>query len=419
MTNTTFPTDAMAMTLDGVRQQFQEQIDFFKAKLNLPTKRWDDLWQGAHDRAFMVAGAQKADLLNDLRLAVEKSISGQSIGQFRKDFAAAVAKSGWTGWTGEGSTAGMAWRTRIIYQTNLASSYAAGRWKQLHDPALLSVRPFWRYIHNDSVMSPRPQHAAWGASGLTLPYDHPFWQTHFPPNGWGCRCSVHPVRMPAKGDASTAPEGWDTIDPKTGAPPGVDKGWAYAPGASVGRSMQQLIDDKLINLDAPIGAAMAQALQPVLAMERQLAWWETLDQWLKTPQSGRSTVVGSIDSGALAWLEMEKGITPKNAAIGIQEGLIRGTKQARHIRNQDGLLAEDWRRLTSIMLDPEAVYFDTRTGKMVYVASAGDAAGVKLSVEFDYRFAKTERMNMVVSGFRQASKKIDELVRGGLYVPVQ
>ena len=90
----------------------------------------------------------------------------------------------------------------------------------------------------------------------------------------------------------------------------------------------------------------------------------------------------------------------------------------RHIAAQDGLLDSDWRRLTEIIESPEAVYFDIRTGKLVYVASAGDAAGIKLSVEFDYRVAKTERMNMVVSGFRQSSKTIDELVRGGLYEPV-
>jgi uncharacterized protein with gpF-like domain len=107
-------TPALASTLDGVRQQFQEQIDFFKAKLNLPSARWDDIWQAAHDRAFIVAGAQKADLLADLRAAVGRTVSGQSIGEFRKDFAAAVAKSGWSGWTGEGSSAGVAWRTRVI-----------------------------------------------------------------------------------------------------------------------------------------------------------------------------------------------------------------------------------------------------------------------------------------------------------------
>ncbi|WP_413879007.1 hypothetical protein [Candidatus Aalborgicola defluviihabitans] len=29
------------------------------AKLNLPTERWDDIKAAAHDRAFIVAGAQR------------------------------------------------------------------------------------------------------------------------------------------------------------------------------------------------------------------------------------------------------------------------------------------------------------------------------------------------------------------------
>lgn len=249
-------SDMPDFNLDGARLQFQEQIDFFRAKLNLPTQRWDDIRMGAQDRAFMVAGAQKADLLSDLRSAVDKSVGGESIGQFRKDFAAAVRKSGWTGWTGEGTPAGEAWRTRVIYQTNIATSYAAGRKKQLTDPELLAVRPFWQYIHNDGVSHPRPLHQFWGSSGLTLPHDHPFWQTHHPPNGWGCMCRIKAVRKPAAGNATAPPEGWDSIDPKTGAPVGIDSGWAYSPGDSVDAPLRQLVQNKLITYPDAIAKAL-------------------------------------------------------------------------------------------------------------------------------------------------------------------
>lgn len=259
----------VAITLDGARQQFQEQIDFFRAKLNIPTARWDDIWQAAHDRAFMVAGAQKADLLNDLRVAVEKAITGESIGMFRKDFAEAVRKSGWSGWTGEGSKAGEAWRTRVIYTTNVSTSYAAGRWQQLNDPELLQVRPFWEYIHADGVMHPRPLHVSW--NGLTLPHDHEFWATHFAPNGWGCHCRVRAVRKPAAGAKTQPPAGWNDIDPKTGAPVGIDKGWAYAPGASLTQQTVAWTEAKAATLAPELGQALMADLEKVRVLQPRKA----------------------------------------------------------------------------------------------------------------------------------------------------
>ncbi|CAE6502779.1 Phage head morphogenesis protein, SPP1 gp7 (fragment) [Nitrosomonas nitrosa] len=188
------------------RQPFKEQVDFFRKKLNLPTERYDDIRKSAHDRAFIVAGAAKADLLNDLRDAVDKAIrDGESIGKFRDRFRGIVNKHGWHGWIGEGSKKGEAWRTRVIYQTNLTQSYNAGRYQQLNDPDLVKRRPYWKYIHNDTVSHPRPLHVSW--SGLVLHKDDPWWQAHFPPNGWGCRCRVTAVR-PSEYKGDKAPDGW-------------------------------------------------------------------------------------------------------------------------------------------------------------------------------------------------------------------
>ncbi len=239
--------NAARSTVDGVRQQVQEQIDFLRRKLNLPSESWRDIQSAAHDRAFVVAGATKADLLHDLRKAVDQAVKGGSIGEFRKNFAEIVAKHGWTGWTGEGTKAGEAWRTRVIYQTNLMTSYAAGRRAQLLDPDLVERRPFWRYVHNDSVTHPRPQHKRWGDMKLTLRHDHPFWETHFPPNGWGCKCRVVAVAAPGDGDGTEPPEGWAQTDPATGAPLGIDEGWGYAPGARADSELRSFVQDKLID----------------------------------------------------------------------------------------------------------------------------------------------------------------------------
>ena len=49
----------------ALRRPFAEQVAFFRGKLGnlVPTATWRDLWKSQHDRAFMVAGAAKADLL--------------------------------------------------------------------------------------------------------------------------------------------------------------------------------------------------------------------------------------------------------------------------------------------------------------------------------------------------------------------
>ena len=238
----------------GFGTPFAEQLEFFRQKLNVPTERWDDIWQEAHDRAFMVAGAMKADLLDDLRRAVDKAIAeGRGLADFRKAFREIVKKHGWTGWTGEGSKAGQAWRTKVIYETNMTASYAAGRYQQLTDPEFLKRRPYWRYVHADYVVNPRVQHQAW--DGLTLPHDHPFWRTHFPPNGWGCQCRITPVnereyeKAKAAGQAE-APKGWED-----GA--GIDKGWAYAPGESLA-SARKAIEKKAEALPESLGEALTK-----------------------------------------------------------------------------------------------------------------------------------------------------------------
>lgn len=231
---------------------FAEQIAFFRGKLGnlIPTAVWTDVWKSQHDRAFMVAGAQKADLLADLAGVVERSIAdGKSIDWFRKQFDQIVQDHGWD-YTGERN-----WRTRTIYRTNMSTSYNAGRLALLRDPELQQLAPYWMYRHNDSVANPRPLHQSW--DGITLPADHEWFTTHYTPNGWGCMCRVIAVSR-----AQAERQGGRFGDPPSdgtqpdGTPNGIDPGWDYMPGDTTTDDIRRQVREKAAALPAALGAAL-------------------------------------------------------------------------------------------------------------------------------------------------------------------
>ena len=396
-------------------QPFAEQLEFFRRKLNLPTEAWDDIRRMAHDRAFIVAGAQGADLLEDLRGAVDEAIGrGTGLEAFRKNFKRIVAERGWTGWTGEGTKGGEAWRTKVIYQTNMATSYAAGRWKQLNDPALLKVLPYWQYRHNDSVITPRPLHVSW--DGLTLPPDHPFWQTHFPPNGWGCQCRVTAVSKEkfmravagGKGPAN-APTGTE----------GIDKGFDYAPGANAARPLKDFIDQKLIRLDAPIGAAMWQELKPVVLKETAQAFASLVEKTLLEPKPpGTLMVVGALKP---RWIDKaaEFDIRPITADISVHDPDIWHTFR----RGKNSQISLEWyKSLPYHLLEAKAVILDmTHDTHAFLLIYDGAEKSTKLVVQINYKIKKVGLRNIVetgklvdVTGIRAMIGHGYELVEGGL-----
>ena len=212
---------------------FSEAIRFFRDKVNLPTKKWDDLWSGMHSRAFVVAGATKAELLADLREAVCKAISqGTTLADFRKDFDQLVEKHGWQ------YKGGRDWRTAVIFDTNLSTAYSAGHYAGRTAPAVLAVRPWWKYMPSSSA-NPNREHMRW--YGIVLRYDDPWWRTHTPPNDWGCKCGVTTMsnaqyqRTKDKLRTEAPDDGtYEYVDKKTGVvsqvPVGIGPGWDYSPG---------------------------------------------------------------------------------------------------------------------------------------------------------------------------------------------
>lgn len=392
---------------------FKEAVAAFRLRLGnlVPTARWDDVWQDQHDRAFMVAGATKADLLADLAAAVDKAIArGTSLEEFRADFRRIVEERGWHGWTGEGTKAGEAWRTRVIYRTNMRTAYAAGRMAQLVERNF----PLWVYRHGGSV-EPRIIHLGW--DGLVLPPDHPFWATHAPPNGWGCSCyvvgaySFNIAQKLGGQPGKQLPEGWQKLDPKTGAPVGIDKGWAYAPGRAVAETVS-LAAKKIASLPPEMGADFFAGLEGII--ERHWPVWiaDTLVGGRHDPG-----LVGFLSRGVTSALA-ERGIAPASAEVMLRPGLVVGPKADRHESAGNALSPEQWLTLPRLFRNAQAIYLDRKTGALVYVLP-GEGRQPQLAVRVDYltkvrRSEDPSLLNMVVSAFLA---KVDDILgrsRGGL-----
>ena len=281
---------------------FAEAIAHLRQKVRLPTARSDDLHGRVHAKAFTVAGAQKAGLLTDLHEAIVAArAGGQSIGQFRKAFDEIVTRHGWSYHGKRG------WRTRVIYDTNMATSAMAGQWQQFQSTA--GTRPYLQYqtVGDGRV---RPQHRAW--HGTVRPIGDGFWDSHYPPNGWGCRCTVRSlsdVQMQRDGlEVSPTPavKLTERINTQTGevygkVPVGIDVGWDYNVGkAWLGPDFA--LADAIKRLPAATQAA-ALAESATLSGLHQTA---PFNAWLPRAAAGEIQTAG--------WLPAEAAVATLEAA---------------------------------------------------------------------------------------------------------
>ena len=381
------------------RKPFTEQVAAFRLRLGnlVPTSAWDDLQHSAHDRGFMVAGAMKADLLADLGAAVDRAIAeGAGIEAFRADFRDIVTRHGWHGWTGEGTAKGEAWRTKVIYRTNMATSMAAGRWAQLVDGKF----KYLIYQHSGAA-HPRLDHLSWDK--LVLPFDHEFWQTHYPPNGWGCGCKVRGAHTLAGarrigGDPDKPlPDNWNNIDPKSGTPAGVGKGWDYPPGHSVAHTINTMAE-KTVNWPYSIARAFMDDLPPGVQDPfsdgyRDLASLSTtLRSFVKKTADGRSSrdpflTLGRLNSQHRQSLKSIYGDDLVNYQFTVDQSAIKhilqkhGNLRTEAARGQLAVEIDDFTILPRIVNAPDsiedagvtsvgrsAVKFSKRIGDIVYYA---------------------------------------------------
>lgn len=172
-----------------------EAIAYFRNRGLATGFAWEDVWQEEHARAFTVAKAMQREVLEDIRAALDDALAnGTTLAQFREELTPVLQARGWwgrqemedplTGVTREVQL-GSPRRLRTIFETNMRSAYQAGRWERIQ--RVKTAMPFLRYVATMDGRT-RPEHRAW--HGTVLPVDDPWWDTHYPPCGFRCRCTV-------------------------------------------------------------------------------------------------------------------------------------------------------------------------------------------------------------------------------------
>lgn len=418
-------------------------IEYFKAKGYAVSWDWNEVWQDAHARAFTVAKAMRADILQDIRTMVQKGLEdGITYQQFKKELTPQLKAKGWWGeivneQTGEIAVVGPH-RLRTIYETNIQTAYMTGHYQQAMEN--VADRPWWMYV---AVMDKRTRPAHSALNGLVFRYDDPFWNTHHPQNGFRCRCGVRYLddyrleqkikdgtaakRSTAGPDADSRLETIEKPLNKAGDMVPVtsmktkdlsgntvsmapDPGWNFNPGKA-GSSPAELLASKLPRWDADLGAAMYQSDKGA-----RKAVKENYGEWLSSALSGNQrkdyALLGSMGPVEINFLD-SLGRKPQNSAIIINDRLVAGKKAERHRAAGNGLSEAEWRMLPDVVDVPETVLYDNLDGKLLYVHPAlDDPRKIKIVVEQDVTDKKLDNiMNQAVTVFKIDSNALADVKR--------
>jgi len=412
----------------------QEAIKLIKAKGfgKFSSIDWRDVWAETHAAAFTVARSAGYDVVGDIYKAVLEAQEGKlTFKDFQAQLQPILQAKGWWG-RKDGVQLGSPRRLEIIYRTNLRQAEAAGRWTQIQ--ALKEKRPYLRYvcINDDKA---REEHKAW--HGLVLPVDHPFWDEHYPPNGWNCRCYVMQLTeeqakrfgyTPSAGDNipfdTTEPWFNERTNQEIMIPRGVDPAFAHNAGKvaievhaaqALGYTLEKLPAEVAAQAMAASGEFVARALAPQL--KAMLDYVERGKSW------NQHVIVGGLREEVLVWLKEKESIIPESGAIGLSDKklwrLIRDLKKKAMI----DMSRADILNLPHGLARPKKILWD---GQLIYIYDSADDPEhrvVKIIVHLDYKQnwrddRSKKKTDIILTSVKSGSLVEERSLKGSQYEEV-
>lgn len=197
-----------------------------------------------------------------------------------------------------------------IFRTNIQNAYAHGIWTQQQENK--ANRPYLRYSSLNDGRT-RPSHL--DLNNIVRHIDDLFWYTHYPPNGFQCRCGVDALtEAQAKRLGITIDDELPDIQP--------DNGWAVSPvsyGKHLNNVLQEKIDDALLT-NTPLARKLSDIQNEALASQQaNEAIVKAFEPMSDTSKQVNEAIVDRV-------LEKNKDIEP--SAIRMLTELVKDDEQA-------------------------------------------------------------------------------------------
>lgn len=327
-----------------------------------------------HALAFTVAGIADKDMLAEVQRAVKSAIdNGTSFNEFKKSLKPFLVSKGWLAPTLTGDKGAdkellkdyerqLNRRLKTIYHTNKQTAYAAGKWERIQKTK--DFLPFLQYLPSASA-NKRDEHKDY--YGIVRPVDDPIWQSIFPPNGFGCKCSVKQITK------------------------------------SKAEQLGVTDDDRIAKLPAPDFDSNFDRLGGLLRLAEDKHGAEFAEK-LGTDLKGE--MVGYAVKGGVSHIDF-KGITPRASEVARLEKELGDNKP----KPFEGALADEWQQKFKVKLER----FDPNIHKVMVKDKNADYAIVDLIkdpknwVTLDFMFAmgkdEAERMSGQILGTITSPKK--------------
>lgn len=270
---------------------FREAIEYSQGrKVLLPSQYYGEMQGRSRAMAFSIAGIASRDQLQGVLDSLTNILkSGGTFDTWKKD--AAVAELGLPNH-----------RLDNIFRTNMQSAYNQGHWTK--QQASKDRRPYLMYdAVNDNRT--RPSHSQ--LDNVIRHIDDPFWETHYPPNGFRCRCTTlnltEKQAIARGGVTPDPPEGW--IAP--------DKGWDYNPGANMPEGLAKSTEA------LPRGDSRLQkAMEDTLTSQTQ----SPVSQVINAHNINPDTFLEGMRTGKAGVIDRLRSIATREEALNILESAV-------------------------------------------------------------------------------------------------